>query len=158
MQFGHLFARGDTRTAAVRAMVVALKEVKIRGEIRTLVDYAIDMIQVGVPILVHSASTFVNVQHSCTLHGNLLEVCRTLHVEMLQHSANGTTEQVAARLSTPGSRSAIMPSLHLQCSHFTSIYATVARVHQQPHPHRVARLPHRCPGAKDQFASPESVM
>jgi hypothetical protein len=47
MQFGHLFARGDTRTAAVRAMVVALKEVKIRGEIRTLVDYAIDMIQVG---------------------------------------------------------------------------------------------------------------
>jgi acetyl-CoA carboxylase / biotin carboxylase 1 len=46
LQFGHLFARGDTRTAAVRAMVVALKEVKIRGEIRTLVDYAIDMIQV----------------------------------------------------------------------------------------------------------------
>lgn len=29
-------------------MVVALKEVKIRGEIRTLVDYAIDMIQVGI--------------------------------------------------------------------------------------------------------------
>lgn len=26
-------------------MVVALKEVKIRGEIRTIVDYAIDMIQ-----------------------------------------------------------------------------------------------------------------
>ena len=30
-------------------MVVALKEVKIRGEIRTLVDYAIDMIQVAAP-------------------------------------------------------------------------------------------------------------
>ncbi len=46
LQFGHLFARGDTREAAVRAMVVALKEVKIRGEIRTIVDYAVDMIQV----------------------------------------------------------------------------------------------------------------
>ncbi|KAK9805253.1 hypothetical protein WJX72_008860 [[Myrmecia] bisecta] len=44
-QFGHLFAKGATRDAAIRAMVVALKEVKIRGEIRTIVDYAIDMIQ-----------------------------------------------------------------------------------------------------------------
>ena len=45
MQFGHLFAKGETRDAAIRAMVVALKEVKIRGEIRTIVDYAIEMIQ-----------------------------------------------------------------------------------------------------------------
>ena len=44
-QFGHLFAKGDTREAAIRAMVVALKEVKIRGEIRTIVDYAVEMIQ-----------------------------------------------------------------------------------------------------------------
>ncbi len=44
-QFGHLFARGETREAAVRAMVVALKETKIRGEIRTNVDYAVDMLQ-----------------------------------------------------------------------------------------------------------------
>ena len=29
-QFGHLFAKGETREAAIRAMVVALKEVKIR--------------------------------------------------------------------------------------------------------------------------------
>ncbi len=29
-QFGHLFAKGETRQAAIRAMVVALKEVKIR--------------------------------------------------------------------------------------------------------------------------------
>jgi len=46
-QFGHLFAKGDTREAATRAMVVALKEVKIRGEIRTIVDYAVEMIQSG---------------------------------------------------------------------------------------------------------------
>ena len=44
-QFGHVFARGATRGAAVRAMVVALKEMRIRGEIRTLVDYAVDMLQ-----------------------------------------------------------------------------------------------------------------
>lgn len=45
MQFGHLFAKGDTREAAIRAMVVALKEVKIRGEIRTTIDYCVEMIQ-----------------------------------------------------------------------------------------------------------------
>ena len=45
VQFGHLFARGETRETAIRAMVVALKEVKIRGEIRTTVDYTADMIR-----------------------------------------------------------------------------------------------------------------
>ena len=45
MQFGHLFAKGDNREGAIRAMVVALKEVKIRGEIRTTVDYCVEMIQ-----------------------------------------------------------------------------------------------------------------
>lgn len=45
LQFGHLFAKGDTREGAIRAMVVALKEVKIRGEIRTTVDYCVEMIQ-----------------------------------------------------------------------------------------------------------------
>eukprot|EP00887_Chlorella_sp_A99_P005434 scaffold1.g5434.t1 len=44
-QFGHLFAKGESREAAVRAMVVALKEVKIRGEVRTIVDYATDLLQ-----------------------------------------------------------------------------------------------------------------
>ena len=45
MQFGHLFAKGQTREGAIRAMVVALKQVKIRGEIRTTVDYTTDMVQ-----------------------------------------------------------------------------------------------------------------
>eukprot|EP00892_Ulva_mutabilis_P004884 jgi/Ulvmu1/2768/UM014_0226.1 len=44
-QFGHVFAKGENRAAAVRAMVVALKELRIRGEIRTLVDYVADMLQ-----------------------------------------------------------------------------------------------------------------
>lgn len=45
VQFGHLFAKGDTRDAAIRSMVVALKEIKIRGEIRTTVDYTAEMVQ-----------------------------------------------------------------------------------------------------------------
>lgn len=44
-QFGHVFAKGATRGAATRSMVVALKELNIRGEIRTIVDYAVDMLQ-----------------------------------------------------------------------------------------------------------------
>ncbi|PSC75189.1 acetyl-carboxylase 1-like [Micractinium conductrix] len=44
-QFGHLFAKGETREAAIRAMVVALKEIKIRGEIRTIVDYVVELVQ-----------------------------------------------------------------------------------------------------------------
>jgi biotin carboxylase len=46
-QFGHLFAKGETRDAALRNMVVALGDVAIRGEIHTIVDYVLDMMQVG---------------------------------------------------------------------------------------------------------------
>jgi acetyl-CoA carboxylase/biotin carboxylase 1 len=44
-QFGHLFARGENREAAIRSMVVALKELRVRGEIRTNADYVCDLIQ-----------------------------------------------------------------------------------------------------------------
>ena len=44
-QFGHLFSRGETREAAINSMVVALRDVAVRGEIRTTVDYVMDMIQ-----------------------------------------------------------------------------------------------------------------
>eukprot|EP00200_Dunaliella_tertiolecta_P012627 CAMPEP_0202373002 /NCGR_PEP_ID=MMETSP1127-20130417/4091_1 /ASSEMBLY_ACC=CAM_ASM_000462 /TAXON_ID=3047 /ORGANISM="Dunaliella tertiolecta, Strain CCMP1320" /LENGTH=2753 /DNA_ID=CAMNT_0048969731 /DNA_START=204 /DNA_END=8465 /DNA_ORIENTATION=+ len=44
-QFGHLFARGPNREAALRSLVVALRDVVVRGEIRTIVDYASDMLQ-----------------------------------------------------------------------------------------------------------------
>lgn len=46
VQFGHLFAQGPTREAACRAMVVALRDVRVRGEIHTIIDYAADMLQV----------------------------------------------------------------------------------------------------------------
>ncbi len=38
-QFGHMFATGRTRDQARRAMVLALKELSIRGDIRTTVEY-----------------------------------------------------------------------------------------------------------------------
>ncbi|KAF6253758.1 carboxyl transferase domain-containing protein [Scenedesmus sp. NREL 46B-D3] len=44
-QFGHLFAKAPTREAAIRAMVVALRDVRVRGEIHTIIDYAADMLQ-----------------------------------------------------------------------------------------------------------------
>ncbi|CAG9465063.1 unnamed protein product [Pedinophyceae sp. YPF-701] len=44
-QFGHLFARGATRGDAIKSMVYALREIDIRGEIRTIVSYVRDMIQ-----------------------------------------------------------------------------------------------------------------
>lgn len=47
LQFGHLFAQGPTREAACRAMVVALRDVRVRGEIHTIIDYAADMLQVN---------------------------------------------------------------------------------------------------------------
>jgi acetyl/propionyl-CoA carboxylase alpha subunit len=43
-QIGHIFARGSTREDARKHLVVALKELEIRGEIRTTVEYLIDMI------------------------------------------------------------------------------------------------------------------
>ncbi len=45
-KFGHLFAKGGTRQAALRSLAVALRDVVVRGEIRTIVDYALDMLQV----------------------------------------------------------------------------------------------------------------
>ena len=44
-QFGHIFASGTDRESARRAMIVALKEIDIRGEIRTTVEYIIKLMQ-----------------------------------------------------------------------------------------------------------------
>eukprot|EP00897_Mesotaenium_endlicherianum_P010369 jgi/Mesen1/9360/ME000061S08809 len=44
-QFGHLFAFGENRPAAIANMVLTLKELQIRGEIRTNVDYTVDLLQ-----------------------------------------------------------------------------------------------------------------
>ncbi|KAL1223719.1 Acetyl-CoA carboxylase 1 [Cardamine amara subsp. amara] len=43
-QFGHVFAFGESRAIAIANMVLALKEIQIRGEIRTNVNYTIDLL------------------------------------------------------------------------------------------------------------------
>ncbi|KAG0579665.1 hypothetical protein KC19_4G115000 [Ceratodon purpureus] len=43
-QFGHVFAFGETRAMAIANMVLGLKELHIRGEIRTNVDYTVDIL------------------------------------------------------------------------------------------------------------------
>ena len=42
---GHLFARGESREAALRSMAAALRDcVTVRGEIRTTTDYVLDLL------------------------------------------------------------------------------------------------------------------
>ena len=44
-QFGHIFAQGKDRESARRAMVTALKEIDIRGDIRTTIEYITELLQ-----------------------------------------------------------------------------------------------------------------
>ncbi|GMH14091.1 hypothetical protein Nepgr_015932 [Nepenthes gracilis] len=46
-QFGHVFAFGESRALAIANMVLGLKEIQIRGEIRTNVDYTVDLLHVS---------------------------------------------------------------------------------------------------------------
>ncbi|KAM0865439.1 hypothetical protein ACQ4PT_043269 [Festuca glaucescens] len=42
---GHVFAFGESRSLAIANMVLGLKEIQIRGEIRTNVDYTVDLLK-----------------------------------------------------------------------------------------------------------------
>lgn len=44
-QFGHLFAKGATRELARKSLVLALKEIEVRGEIRTTVEYLVQLLE-----------------------------------------------------------------------------------------------------------------
>lgn len=44
-QFGHIFAYGENRSASRKQMVVALKELSIRGDFRTTVEYLIKLLE-----------------------------------------------------------------------------------------------------------------
>eukprot|EP00612_Vaucheria_litorea_P002853 CAMPEP_0171460884 /NCGR_PEP_ID=MMETSP0945-20130129/5573_1 /TAXON_ID=109269 /ORGANISM="Vaucheria litorea, Strain CCMP2940" /LENGTH=2045 /DNA_ID=CAMNT_0011987159 /DNA_START=270 /DNA_END=6407 /DNA_ORIENTATION=+ len=44
-QFGHLFASGPTRDAARKSLILALKEIEVRGEIRTTVEYLVQLLE-----------------------------------------------------------------------------------------------------------------
>jgi len=43
---GHVFAYGLSRSAAITNMALALKEIQIRGEIHSNVDYTVDLLNV----------------------------------------------------------------------------------------------------------------
>ncbi len=44
-QFGHLFAYGETRDQARRNMIMALKELSIRSDFRTTVEYLVKLLE-----------------------------------------------------------------------------------------------------------------
>ncbi|KAI9780799.1 MAG: acetyl-coenzyme-A carboxylase [Peltula sp. TS41687] len=44
-QFGHIFAFGENRSASRKHMIVALKELSIRGDFRTTVEYLIKLLE-----------------------------------------------------------------------------------------------------------------
>lgn len=44
-QFGHVFAKGPTREHARKSLVLALKEMEVRGEIRTTVEYLVQLLE-----------------------------------------------------------------------------------------------------------------
>jgi acetyl-CoA carboxylase/biotin carboxylase 1 len=44
-QFGHLFAKGATRDQARKSLILALKEIEVRGEIRTTVEYLVQLLE-----------------------------------------------------------------------------------------------------------------
>ncbi|KAJ2081542.1 acetyl-coenzyme-A carboxylase [Coemansia sp. RSA 988] len=46
-QFGHIFAYGGNREQARQAMVVALKEISIRGDFRTTVEYLVRLLEMS---------------------------------------------------------------------------------------------------------------
>lgn len=51
---GHVFAFGESRALAIANMVLGLKEIQIRGEIRSNVDYTIDLLHVNFLTNLHS--------------------------------------------------------------------------------------------------------
>lgn len=56
---GHVFAFGESRALAIANMVLGLKEIQIRGEIRTNVDYSIDLLHVNFTISLKEIITIV---------------------------------------------------------------------------------------------------
>eukprot|EP00258_Populus_trichocarpa_P041576 XP_024457595.1 acetyl-CoA carboxylase 1-like [Populus trichocarpa] len=65
-QFGHVFAFGESRALAIANMVLGLKEIQIRGEIRTNVDYTINLLHHGsFPVLAPPTAISGKVHQRC---------------------------------------------------------------------------------------------
>lgn len=140
LQFGHLFAQGPTREAATRAMVVALRDVRVRGEIHTIIDYAADMLQVS--WLMSAACLFCphcNPRHSCfSASCNMLlsassrpacQVFSAVHAEIAPLAASRCLIPEAA----PGCQTlhALVGALLLQCPDFVENKITTAWLDQR---------------------------
>ena len=71
---GHVFAFGESRALAIANMVLGLKEIQIRGEIRTNVDYTIDLLNVSL----YSGLLFpFNFFGLCSLY--FMDICQAFH-------------------------------------------------------------------------------
>jgi acetyl/propionyl-CoA carboxylase alpha subunit len=70
-QFGHLFAGGPTREMARKSMVLALKELSIRGDIRTTVEY--------ISVLMQVPSRSVTPQHEGCIQNQVIQVPKSRH-------------------------------------------------------------------------------
>lgn len=81
---GHVFAFGESRALAIANMVLGLKEIQIRGEIRTNVDYTIDLLHVRFlnhfPQLFQVNTTEFVLQQ--TILGRLLSTGRTGYTQV----------------------------------------------------------------------------
>jgi len=46
-QFGHFFVKGPNHEQDRKSLVLALKEIKVRGKIRTTVEYLVELLETG---------------------------------------------------------------------------------------------------------------
>lgn len=74
-QFGHLFAKGATREQARKALILALKEIEVRGEIRTTVEYLVQLLE--------TKEFIENTIDTSWLDGLIKE--KSVQIEMPQH-------------------------------------------------------------------------
>jgi acetyl-CoA carboxylase / biotin carboxylase 1 len=74
-QFGHLFAKGANREQARKALILALKEIEVRGEIRTTVEYLVELLE--------TKAFIENTIDTSWLDGLIKE--KTIQIEMPDH-------------------------------------------------------------------------
>eukprot|EP00798_Chlamydomonas_sp_ICE-L_P011177 gene11177-18790_t len=115
-QFGHLFAKGSNRESCIRSLVVALRDLTIRGEIRTSVDYLIDMIQICT-----SVDYLIDMTQIRTSVDDLIDMIQS--VDMLQNKIH--TRWLDNRIASAVSRTGRVPW------HLAVIAGAVVRMFEQ---------------------------
>ena len=117
-QFGHLFASGPTREDARKSLVLALKEIDVRGDIRTTVEYLIKLLETDefkkntidtswLDGIIREKSVSVNVDpHSVALSAAIFRahsIVNTQIRELTEALAKGQTslQSIASMLAFP---------------------------------------------------------